>query len=73
MKKVEDHEVICTKCCGEGGKNIKVPCHYCSGTGELTRWGSCSKCLGDGKLDWIENVAGRKPKKVDHNDTDIPF
>lgn len=32
----------------------EVICSSCSGVG------SCSKCHGDGKLDWIENILGKK-------------
>jgi DnaJ-class molecular chaperone len=47
-------------------------CDRCNGTGEIElinpdsfigvyyEW--CPKCKGEGKLDWIENVVGKKPK-----------
>jgi len=38
----------------------KVVCSKCSGVGVVREGWFCSKCWGDGKLDWIENVVGRK-------------
>ncbi len=51
--KLEPGEMICPKCNGKS--------HYQS-------WGNvanhfkppCSKCLGTGKVDWIENITGKK-------------
>jgi len=37
----------------------KVICSKCGGEG-----GECSKCFGAGKLDWIENVVGRKGYRI---------
>ena len=51
----------------------KVKCSKCEGTGRVDRHYSevhegktlifyrlCPKCGGDGKLDWIENIVGKK-------------
>jgi hypothetical protein len=48
--KLESWEVICDKCNGDsfvdiGDKNYSVV---------------CPKCIGDGKLDFIENITGKK-------------
>ena len=48
IDKEEIGKVVCSKCGGVGqfqSKNVK---------------GICVKCLGEGKLDWIENVVGKK-------------
>ena len=37
----------------------KVVCDRCGGSGFIEKR-MCSKCHGDGKLDWIENVIGKK-------------
>ncbi len=41
-------------------------CSECGGSGAVGgKWfnrRSCPKCLGDGKLDWIENVVGKRPR-----------
>jgi len=34
----------------------EVICDKCHGKG-----GWCEKCHGDGKLDWVENIVGKKP------------
>ena len=45
VDKEEIEKVICSKCGGKGGVR-----------GEWL----CFKCLGGGKLDWIENVVGKR-------------
>jgi len=35
-------------------------CDQCKGNGDSITYNPCSKCLGSGKLDWIENVVGKK-------------
>jgi hypothetical protein len=40
----------------------EVICDECLGTGESIAHHSCPKCWGNGKLDWIENVVGKRPK-----------
>ena len=47
--KLEEGEVICDKCNGTGEKTYE-------GWGGLP----CDRCLGHGKLDWIENMMGKK-------------
>ncbi len=45
--KLKDHEMICSKCDGQGYDEALI---------------KCPKCLGDGKLDWVENVVGKNSK-----------
>ena len=48
-------------------------CKHCNGTGKDPRtvndnpWGAweCDYCNGEGKLDWIENVVGKKIETFD--------
>lgn len=56
--KLEEHEYICSKC--DGGGFIFHKVLDCSTI--------CGKCLGSGKVNWIENILGKKqtlPPKVD--------
>jgi len=46
---LKDGEVICPECEG----------NYIVGKGKSVVWG-CDKCKGYGKLDWIENIVGKK-------------
>ena len=59
--KLNDGEIICPQCNGTGEPNnnmIKaheirydlVPLH-------------CDKCYGNGKLNWVENIVGKKHKR----------
>jgi len=41
-------------------KEGEVACSRCDGTGLLYN-GMCEKCQGNGKLDWIEQILGKKP------------
>jgi hypothetical protein len=51
--KLEDYEVVCSKCSGKG---------YLKKVGKVIP--TCSKCFGSGKLDWIENIVGkRRPRR----------
>ena len=54
--KLQKGEIICPKCKGEGGILITeiVKDEY-PATGDL-----CPKCNGEGKIDWIENLIGKK-------------
>jgi len=36
----------------------EVICPQCNGNGFF-----CNKCLGTGKLDWVEQIVGKKPKE----------
>jgi len=54
-------EVICDKC--EGSGIIKFTEER--GNGFYPMKVTCDKCKGDGKLDWIENITGKK--EVDDN------
>lgn len=51
--KVGDGEVICDKCNGTG-------CLAELQLRGIVRHDECPKCEGDGKLDWIDNVMGKK-------------
>ena len=56
--KLEEGEVICSRCDGNG----HVPSNYgsmMSEGGQIT----CPKCWGDGKLDWISNAMGERPRE----------
>jgi len=44
--KLEESEIICDKCEGRGFFDNRI---------------LCPKCLGAGKVDWIDNVMGKKP------------
>ncbi len=50
--KLEEGEVICSKCEGRGCSPF-VDKQYAQET--------CSKCNGEGKLDWISNAMVKKP------------
>ncbi len=42
----------------------EILCNKCKGKGHLRRIRArsiCRKCQGEGKLDWIENIIGKKP------------
>ena len=50
--KLEEYEIICSDCSGSGLDQTRIYKY------------SCGKCNGEGKLDWIENVVGkRKPSR----------
>jgi hypothetical protein len=53
---VKDGEVVCNKCLGEGEILLR---------GDHFGVELCPKCLGVGKLDWIENVVGKKIVEFD--------
>ncbi len=55
MKNIKDGEIECDNCEGRGqffypAKSITGSSHY----------SKCSKCKGTGKLDWVENIVGKK-------------
>lgn len=58
MNKLKPGEVKCEKCKGTG-YNLKAPDNNIPRYQKLP---PCPKCHGSGKLDWIENVVGKKPK-----------
>ena len=52
----------------------EVICDKCNGTGHQATWENipdyrvytpCSKCHGDGKLDWLENIMGKREQGFD--------
>ena len=52
--KLEEGEMICDKCEGKGCISSKID--------PTTMASSCQKCQGTGKVDWIENIVGKKPE-----------
>ena len=56
--KLKQGEVICSKCNGSGNqaKWDQIPDYKC--------YLECDKCHGSGKLDWIENIVGKKPPTI---------
>jgi len=66
MSNINEDEIICSQCNGEGfiieevGKEEwderKIPIKNI-----------CDKCLGTGKLDWIENIVGKSHVKFTVN------
>ncbi len=55
--KIEPYEVICEDCGGLGLSARGTEFSYLSESVE------CPKCLGEGKLDFIENIVGKKEDK----------
>ena len=59
MKQIEykhwlnEGEIFCDKCNGTGYKKDAI-------LSNLNFDIYCNKCLGEGKLDWIENIVGKK-------------
>ena len=53
---LNEGEHFCPKCDGKGKVNQK--------TRDFTKFNTiqlvCSECLGDGKIDWVEEVIGKK-------------
>ena len=52
---LEEGERFCTKCDGKG----KVPRNNTI-LGQTVILLVCNECLGDGKIDWVEEVVGKK-------------
>ena len=50
---LEEYEIVCDKCSGEGTIPVEGT-RFCT---------NCPKCLGDGKIDWIENIVGKRRVK----------
>ena len=59
MKTINSGEVLCNVCQGSG-KAIKLYIH--GGT-------KCKKCKGEGKLDWIENIVGKRQDNINPIDS----
>ncbi len=60
--KLKEGEIICNKCNGSGSLSSKINASTMAFT--------CKKCDGVGKLDWIENVIGKKvPNMFDSSST----
>ncbi len=59
--KLKEGEVICDKCNGNGkSKSYHLFLQH-------TERRECDNCNGEGKLDWIENVVGKKRDKIKMN------
>ena len=56
MEKEENNKITCSRCKGRGWEFIKI-------IKDITGRVPCTKCLGEGKLDWVENIVGKKRKK----------
>lgn len=48
---LEEGEMVCDRCNGTGNFPVSDDGQNCA---------ICSKCWGEGKVDWIENIMGRK-------------
>lgn len=59
--KLKEGEMICDKCEGKGGASHAHP----SSDLNSPNWVRCQKCQGKGKVDWVENIVGKKPE-FDH-------
>lgn len=57
--KLEEWEMVCDKCEGRGTSWIYTT--------------PCSKCQGKGKVDWIENIVGKKPETIDTSGSNNAF
>ena len=55
---LNEGERFCPKCDGKGEIPKKSPNFFSKSNLMLV----CNKCLGDGKIDWVENVVGKKVK-----------
>jgi len=51
---LQEGELICDKCNGTGQSIEEL-------TETSKKWTWCSKCYGSGKVDWIDNIMGRRP------------
>jgi len=53
---LKEGEIFCKKCNGKGlipNKRRNTPI-------TTSKYLICNVCLGDGKIDWVENVTGKK-------------
>ncbi len=52
----------------ESSKTIDYICERCNGTGQLLdqflEERMCYRCYGEGKLNWIENIFGKKQERT---------
>jgi len=48
-------------------------CDCCGGDGEIITRTVCSKCFGEGKLDWVENIVGKRNKSNFHTTSTHDF
>jgi len=56
---LKDGEIICKKCNGTGKCRLKT--HPLASS----IYTVCRHCNGSGKLDWIEQIVGSKPHRLD--------
>ena len=62
--KLKEGEVRCDECLGLGVKcYVEVDSDELGDIIHIQDWSKCKKCLGDGKLDWVENMIGKKGPK----------
>ncbi len=59
MKKIKESEVVCTECNGKGYMQFKK--HKKS---KFFTQVYCEECEGSGKLDWIENIVGKRQESL---------
>jgi len=65
---LKDGETICPKC-----KGHKYPDYSEPNKNMMTFPCKCKTCNGEGKLDWIENVVGKKKKYPEPRIIDASF
>jgi len=53
---LKEGEMICPDCIGLGILNLD---HLPK---DVDSWIECKLCHGEGKIDWIENIVGKKPR-----------
>jgi len=64
MRKLEDGEMICSKCNGEGEvlpQNSHFGVEF------------CDKCHGDGIVDWVDNIMGKPIPVIEFDIEEINF
>lgn len=66
--KIKEYEYICDECDGLGLVKRKYEEFEF-----VTKSSTCPKCLGDGKLDFIENITGKKAKTFTIESDANPF
>ncbi len=59
--KLKKGEILCDKCYGAGCVSKKKHTMVDLDHIEYDWSYKCDKCKGTGKLDWVENVVGKKP------------
>ncbi len=62
---INEGEIRCSDCRGNGVISVKI------GPGNRIRSSLCDKCQGEGKLDWVENIVGKKSDIVKMDSMDL--